>query len=201
MGIAGRKSGRVRFCAGAVVALCPAVAPAMAGMTVTSDIRYYHAGGSTADSLARSMRDNPIEGDHGAAVANVRPQYRLDIDARQQGQICRVTDVDLGIRFVTTLPQADESGMSPRTRAYWRSFIAFTARHEGTHKAIYQQCARDFIARARRLTDRTGCGTIQSEARRLFEASKQACESRQAAFDRREAPRLRRLPLFATTRR
>jgi predicted secreted Zn-dependent protease len=183
------------------MALCLAAAPAMAGMTVTSDIRYYHVGGSTAESLARSMRDNPIEGDHGAAVANVRPQYRLDIDARQVGQVCRVTDVDLDIRFLTTLPQADEGGMSPRARAYWRGFVAFAARHEGTHKAIYQQCARAFVIRARRLADRTGCGSIQAEARRLFEASKQACETRQAAFDRREAPRLRRLPLFATTRR
>jgi predicted secreted Zn-dependent protease len=181
--------------------ICAAAGHASADMTVASDVRYYHVGGSTAESLARAMRGNPIEGDRGGAVANVRPRYRLDIAARQQGHVCRITGIGLDVSFLTTLPQADESGMLPRARAYWRSFIAFAARHEAIHKAIYLQCARDFIARAGRLTDGTGCGALQSAARSMLEASKRACEIRQIAFDRRETPRLRRLPLFVATRR
>jgi predicted secreted Zn-dependent protease len=175
--------------------------PAEAGMSVTHDVRYYRVSGATTESLARAMRDNPVEGDHGGAIANVRPSYSLSIVTRDLGKICRVADISLSIRFVTTLPAADESRMTPRTRGYWRSLIAFAKRHEATHQAIYGACARAFVAKARRLSSAYGCGSVDADVRRLFEASKRSCEAHHLAFDRREAPRLRRLGLFATTRR
>jgi predicted secreted Zn-dependent protease len=175
--------------------------PASAGMTVTHDIRYYRVSGTTTESLARAMRDNPVEGDHGGAIANVRPSYGLSVVTRNQGKVCRVADINLSIRFLTTLPKADEARMAARTRAFWRSLVAFAKRHEATHQAIYTDCARSFVARARRLSSPYGCGAVDADARRLFEAAKKSCETRQLAFDGREAPRLRRLALFATTRR
>jgi predicted secreted Zn-dependent protease len=196
-------AGKFRHFAGAVSlgAACFAAAHAMADMRIASDTRYYTLRGETLESLARELRSNPIEGDHGAAIANVRPDYDLRIGTREAGGMCRATTVDLHIRFQTILPRANEAGMSGRTRSYWRTLIAFATRHEAGHRAIYAQCARSLLIRAQRLASRQGCMALQADIRRLFGSAKDACERRQDSYDRREASRLRNLPIFALTHR
>ena len=61
--------------------------------------------------------------------------------------------------------------MASSTRSAWRSFVAFTKRHENTHRSIYIQCGNNFVAKAQRLTSES-CGGLQASIRRLLEAGK-----------------------------
>jgi predicted secreted Zn-dependent protease len=170
-------------------------AEAAAGVRSSTATRYYSVGGTTKVSLASRMRSNPFRGDHGGAVANIRPKYSLKVSTKPSGGSCRVTDIDLTIHFVMTLPRANEAGMAAGTRASWRGFVAFARRHEATHRSIYLQCAQNFLAKARTLSG-ASCPALQARARQLLNAEDRACDRRHAAFDRSERRRLGGQPLF-----
>lgn len=172
-----------------------ATAEATAGITSSTVTRYYGVGGTSKGSLATKMRSNPFRGDNGGAVANIRPKYALKVSTAPSGGTCRVTDIDLDVRFVMTLPRANEGAMAPGTRASWRSFVGFARRHEATHRSIYLQCARNFMVKARQFSG-AGCAALQSRVRQLLNAEDRACDRRHAAFDRSERRRLAGQPLF-----
>jgi predicted secreted Zn-dependent protease len=170
--------------------------PAPAGVTSTTATRFYSVGGTTQASLAAKMRANPFRGESGSAVANIKPNYSLNLSTKQEGGTCRVGSVDLKINFVLTLPQARESAMSSGTRSVWRSFVSFARSHEQGHRSIYMQCAHNFTVKAQNLTG--SCGSLQGQARRLLDAEIRACDKRHAAYDRSEKRRLGGLALFQT---
>lgn len=180
---------------GAVVGLI-AILPAMAGVRTTSVTQSYRVPGTTAKSVVTYMLRHPFPGDHGGAFANIRPHYRLSVDTRQSGGMCRARDVDLDVRFVVTLPVArDFDKMSARTRAAWRSFADFARRHEDAHRISYIGCANRFVAAARRETART-CRALESTIRRMLQQAKRDCEAKQTAFDRRQRNAVHGLVLF-----
>jgi predicted secreted Zn-dependent protease len=169
---------------------------AAAGVSTSTRTSSYRVGGSTASDLVAYMRYHPFPGDHGAAVANIRPGYSLSVVTRQAGGACRASAVNLKVAFVMTLPSASSAGMSPATRAAWNSFVAFARRHEERHRAIYLQCANAFVAKAQRMTA-SSCLSLNAGIRSLLESQKRACDRLQAAFDRQDAPRVTGLSLFA----
>ena len=172
---------------------------ASAGVTSTTSTRYYNVSGTSRASLARKMRSNPFRGDRGGAVANIRPKYSLSVKTQKSGSTCRVSAVNLKVRFVLTLPRAKESAMASGTRSAWRSFVSFARRHEQRHRSIYLQCSRNFAAKAKRLKG-SSCGALKSQARRLLSTENRACDRRHRAFDRAERGRLVRQSLFRGTR-
>jgi predicted secreted Zn-dependent protease len=173
---------------------------ALADVRTTTQSRAYSVNGSTASSLVSFMRSNPFRGDTGDAVANVRPYYTLNVATKATGGTCRASGVTLNIRFVMTLPHARSiSAMASSTRSAWNSFVAFTRRHEDTHRRLYIQCGNSFVAKAQRLTA-SSCGAVQASIRRLLEAEKRACDSRQRAFDRADYGRINGLSLFQMAR-
>jgi predicted secreted Zn-dependent protease len=181
---------------------------ALAGLVATSDIAAaavststsnasYRVSGTTAADLVSFMRRNPFPGDHGGAVANIRPSYSLSIVNKQAGSVCTASAVNLRVSFVITLPTATGAGrMSSATRAAWGGFVAFARRHEEHHRAIYLDCARGFVAKAERMTAGS-CMGLNASIRSLLESEKRACERRQAAFDRQDSGRVTGLSLFA----
>jgi predicted secreted Zn-dependent protease len=172
-------------------------APVAAGVRTSTTIEPYRVNGTTAASLVSYMRNNPYPGDHGDAVANIRPSYSLSIATKSAGGVCRASSVDLNVRFLMTLPQArNASGMSPATRGAWTNFVAFARRHEETHRSIYLQCAGGFVAKAMRVTA-SSCFALQSSIRSLLESEKRACDRKQNAFDRRQYRSVLGLSLFA----
>lgn len=188
-----RAAGRGALAAMLAGSLC---ASAFAEVRSSTQTRAYSVGGTTATSLVSYMRSNPFHGSRGDAVANIRPTYGLNITSRQSGGSCRADRVTLNIRFVMTLPQArSASAMSSSTRSAWNSFVAFTRRHEETHRGIYVQCGNAFVAKAERLTA-SNCAALEASIRRLLETEKAVCESRQRAFDRADYGRVGGLALF-----
>jgi predicted secreted Zn-dependent protease len=172
---------------------------AFAGVRSSTTYRSYMVGGTSASSLVSYMRSRPLAGDHGPAMANIRPSYALSVATRQAGGVCRASSVTLNIRFVMTLPAARTSSMSSKTRAAWNSFVAFARRHENTHRSIYLGCANSFVATAERMTA-VNCGSLQAAIRGRLAAEQRACEARHRAFDRSEAARARGLSLFRLAR-
>jgi predicted secreted Zn-dependent protease len=184
---------------GAILAggLCVA---ASAEIRTSTQTQSYSVGGSTPTSLVSYMRSNPFHGSRGDAVANIRPNYALNIATRQSGSTCRASNVTLNIRFVMTLPQArSASAMGSSTRSAWNTFVAFTKRHEETHRSIYVKCGNDFVAKAERLTA-SSCAALQASIRKLLETEKSVCEGRQRAFDRADYGRVASLSLFKMAR-
>lgn len=184
---------------GVVVAgsLCMA---ASAEVRTSTYMQSYSVGGTTPTSLVSYMRSNPFHGSRGDAVANIRPSYALNVATRQTGDTCRASKVTLNIRFVMTLPQArSASSMASSTRSAWNSFVAFTRRHEETHRSIYIKCGNDFVAKAERLTA-SNCAALQASIRKLLETEKAICEGRQRAFDRADYGRVAGLSLFKMAR-
>ena len=170
---------------------------AVAGVRSSTQTSAYRVSGATAASLVSYMRIHPYPGDHGDAVANIRPSYFLSIATKDAGGVCKPSRVDLNVRFAMTLPQAtNASAMSSGTRGAWNNFVAFARRHEETHRGIYLQCANEFVAKAMRLTS-SSCFSLQSSIRSLLESAKRGCDQRQNAFDRRDYGRVLHLSLFA----
>jgi predicted secreted Zn-dependent protease len=173
---------------------------AIAGVTSTTSQRYYTVSGTAKSTLARRMRSNPFRGDGGGAVANIRPKYSLDVVTKKTGSSCKVVQANLKVRFTLTLPRAKESAMSAGTRSVWRSFVSFAKRHEQRHRDIYLQCARNFVAKAQRISG-SNCAGLKAKAQRLLNAEDRACDKRHAAFDRSERRRLGSQALFRTAGR
>lgn len=195
--IAPRSIGSRGIAALAVASLVLSGDLAAAGVSTSTRTASYRVSGSTASDLVSYMRRNPFPGDHGGAVANIRPSYSLSVATRQAGGACRASAVNLKVGFVITLPVATGAGaMSPATRAAWGSFVAFARRHEERHRAIYLDCARGFVAKAERMTA-SSCIGLNAGIRRLLESEKRACERRQIAFDRQDSGRVVSLSLFA----
>lgn len=175
-------------------------AGALAEVRSSTQTRTYSVGGTTAASLVSYMRSNPFHGSRGDAVANIQPSYSLSTITRQTGGTCHASKVTLGMRFVMTLPHArSAAAMGSSTRSAWNSFVAFSRRHEETHRGIYVQCGNNFVAKAQRLTA-SNCGALEASIRRLLETEKRACETRQRAFDRADYGRLAGLSLFRMAR-
>jgi predicted secreted Zn-dependent protease len=170
-----------------------------AGVTTSTTYRDYRVSGSTPSGLVTYMRSHPFPGDRGAAVANIRPSYSLSVSTKTSGGICRASSVNLKVNFVMTLPKATTS-LSGGTRSSWNNFVAFARRHEETHRSIYIGCARNFVAKAQRLTAGS-CFTLQSRIRAMLDAERRACDRKHAAFDRRDAGRIFGLGLFAQARK
>jgi predicted secreted Zn-dependent protease len=197
--LSGLKRNAGRGALGMVVAgsLCMA---ASAEVRTSTLMQSYSVGGTTPTSLVSYMRSNPFHGSRGDAVANIRPSYALNVATRQTGDTCRASKVTLNIRFVMTLPQArSASSMASSTRSAWNSFVAFTRRHEETHRSIYIKCGNDFVAKAERLTA-SNCAALQASIRKLLETEKAICEGRQRAFDRADYGRVAGLSLFKMAR-
>ena len=169
--------------------------PAAAGVTSSIVNRDYQVSGTTASGLVRFMNGNPLRGDNGNAYASIHPNYRLDVSTREKAGVCRA-EVDIDIRFTLTLPKASTAAMSRSTRSAWNNFVSFAKRHEEHHRQSYVGCARAFVARAERLSEKQ-CFALSAEIRRQFSQMKRDCEAKQREFDRSQIYALARLSLFS----
>jgi predicted secreted Zn-dependent protease len=173
--------------------------PAVAGVSFSIDNRTFYVSGTTPTSLVRYMNSHAIQGDHGNAYASIHPNYRLGLSTKQAGGICRA-DVDIDLHFTLTLPKANTSGMSRSTRSAWNSFVSFARAHEEHHRLSYIACAKAFVAKAERMTDKQ-CFSLNADIRKMFAQMKRDCESKQRPFDAAQARVLAGSSLFAMARR
>jgi predicted secreted Zn-dependent protease len=181
------------------IALTGLCATALAEVKVTVNQRDHLVEGTTAVGLVRSMNGNPVRGDHGNAYASIHPNYNLSISTRERGGTCKA-DVSIRLSFQLTLPTAASPGaMSTRTRSAWNGFAGFAKRHEAWHQSSYTGCAKAFVSKAERMSNKQ-CFALQSEIRTAFNIMKRDCEAKQRAYDRAQARVLPGLALFSMAR-
>lgn len=184
----------------AIVAIGSAVPQAEAQVTSSTDYRAYRVRGTTAEAVVNYMKRNPFKGDRGAAFANIRPDYRLQLETVTRGGMCRAAKVGVHVHFAITLPEArDEARMSRRVGRAWRSFVNFAEQHEAHHRRSYLSCARKFVAEAMR-ERAASCGKLRSNIRALLNSAKRQCEAAQVPFDRSESRKVLGLSLFSMAR-
>ena len=171
-----------------------------AEVTSRTTYRDYPIGGSTPRSIVDYFHNHPFPGDRGPALANLRADYALAITTKERGGLCRVATINLNVGFVVTLPRAtEESRMSRGTRSMWRVAVAFARAHEDGHRRMDLQCARTFVARAKRISAES-CWAVESDVRRLLQSAEAACQARQVGYDLKEARRAGNLALFRAAR-
>jgi predicted secreted Zn-dependent protease len=182
---------------GAVLAF--AATAASAQVTVTVNKRDHIVQGTTASALVRSMNSNPVRGDHGNAYASIHPNFNLSVKTKERGGQCRA-DVSIKLRFDLTLPKAASPGkMNSRTRNAWNSFANYARNHEAWHQSSYTSCAKSFVSRAERMSDKQ-CLALQSDIRTAFNQMKRDCEARQLEYDRGQRSVVARMNLFSMAR-
>jgi len=190
------KIARLISVTGMAIGALGGAAEAFGRISQTTEIRDYRVYGTTPRELVSYMRARPFAGDNGPALANIRPRYSLKIETGMHRGQCRIRSVHLSIRFVMSLPRAmDRRRFKRGTAGAWRSFRAFTLRHESVHRRYYLTCARRFLQKARRLTA-SGCFGMQWKAQSLLDREDRACNRLHDAFDRRDFPRVARMALF-----
>ena len=188
----------MRVATAAILTLGPC-ATALGDVKVTVSERHHIVQGTTPSGLVRSMNSNPVRGDHGNAYASIHPDFHLSIDTYERSGMCRA-EVEIRLNLRLTLPKAANlGGMSKRTRSAWNSFTNFARQHEAHHQASYTSCARSFVAKAERMSNKQ-CFALQSDIRKAFNQMKRDCEAKQLAYDRAQAPVLARLSLFSMVR-
>jgi predicted secreted Zn-dependent protease len=187
---------RVVLSGAALAVLC---ATATAEVIVTVNKRDHIVHGTTAAGLVRSMNSNPVRGDHGNAYASIHPNYNLSVKTSERGGLCRA-DVTIRLTFTLTLPKAASPGsMSSRTRSAWNSFANYARDHEAWHQSSYTGCAKSFVSKAERMSDKQ-CFALSSSIRTAFNQMKRDCEAKQLAYDRGQRAVVARMAIFSMAR-
>ena len=137
-----------------------------------------------------------MRGDHGNAYASIHPNFNLSVKTKEGGGLCRA-DVSIRLRFDLTLPRAASPGsMSSATRSAWNSFANYARSHEAWHQSSYTSCAKSFVSRAERMSDRQ-CLSLQSDIRTAFSKMKRDCEAKQLEYDRGQRAVVAGMRLFS----
>ena len=179
-----------------MAALCAA---AGAEVKVTVSKGDHVVQGTTAAGLVRSLNGNPIRGDHGSAYASIHPDYNLSIKTKERGGLCRA-DVTIRLNFSLILPKvASPAAMSSSTRSAWNSFVAYARSHEAWHQSSYTSCAKSFVSKAERMSDKQ-CLALSSDIRTAFNKMKRDCEAKQLVYDRGQRATVAGMRLFTMAR-
>lgn len=106
---------------------------------------YYDVIGSTADEMARSIREQrPRRGD-GWTVAQTEWSARVEVRQSQELYGCRIERARINLFFVVTLPRWRPGTAVPEElRRQWDDFLAAVVAHEEKHKQITTIQAREF---------------------------------------------------------
>ena len=189
-------------CAGLLAGIVLLQASAVAAPRVTSSIIYFPVRGTTPSALYADVLRSGPRGKSGRAMATTQVKITQDASIRR-GRRSRLESYRLDVKITTRLPRlAENSRISPALRRTWNGFAGYVRRHEARHKAIYLRCVRKIGASARRAFNRAGsCRGAKSALQRMFRRELARCEALHAAYDRREAGRIKRLPLIVQATR
>lgn len=168
---------------------------ATGGVTSSIDQHDFEVWGSTPRELVTYMNNHAFEGDSGRAYANMHPTYSLSLTTKESGGVCRPESVDVHIQLRLTLPAADTSQMTPRTRPLWNNFVAFARMHEFHHRTTYLSCAQEFVQRERS-SSAPSCWALTEEMNQALQQMGHQCEAREQPYERSQARILMGLGLF-----
>lgn len=194
--------GLLTRCASLAAGILLLQASAVSAPRVTSSIIYFPVRGTTPSALYADVLRSAPRGQSGRAMATTQAKITQDATIRR-GARCRLESYRLDVKITTRLPRlAENRRISPALRRTWNGFASYVRRHEARHKAIYLRCVRKIEAGARRAFNKAGsCRAAKSALQRMFRRGLARCEALHAGYDRREAGRIKRLPLIVQATR
>ncbi len=118
-------------------------APASPDVLINEQIQYYRIEGSSPNDLAEQMQARgpvqPLTGRRSNALTYWTVTWSHHGESHEGG--CRVSDVDVMVNIVMTLPQwAGEQGNQPLARE-WRRYASSVQEHEYVHRQHAREAA------------------------------------------------------------
>jgi predicted secreted Zn-dependent protease len=159
----------------------------------TTKYQYYTVSGSSAFEVYKTMlrRGPNVNGAKAYAATSAQSSQAGFL---VQGKTCRIRDYKFSIDFVIKLPRmSNEKKLPQSVRTRWQQFSAFLKKHEETHRAIWIGCAKDFETRIASLKS-GDCDNLDTQAARLWDKIRTACDRKHEAFDAAEQRRLVKHP-------
>ncbi len=181
--------------------LCGVAALPMAGAyaapRIATKTEYFTVKGSTPGEVLNSILARGPGGNSGVAMATTNASYNQRVEPRGK-KGCRIR---LNVTITMKLPRLAKSSRSRSVRKAWGGFIRYIKRHERRHRSIYIGCAKKMDRKVRAAVRKLGCRKSQSRVRAILQNENARCDRLNAAYDRRERPRIRRLPLVRRAKR
>jgi len=165
------------------------LSPVAAQPVTTTKYQYYSVSGGSALEIYKTMlkRGPHVNGAKAYAATSAQSSQAGFL---VQGQSCRIRDYKFSIDFVIKLPRvASEKKLPASVRAKWQQFASFLKKHEETHRAIWIGCAKEFEAKVASLKA-GNCDSVDSQAAKMWERIRAACDRKHEAFDTAEQKRL-----------
>jgi predicted secreted Zn-dependent protease len=161
-----------------------------------TEYTYYLIAGKSADDLHFSMSQKGPQIYGGRAYASATVEPKVTLRTRQQGGTCRIADFKIHMKFTIRLPKLKKSAnLSSEVRKSFQQFYQSAKQHEETHRAIWQDCARETEGLAREV--RAGsCSDSEEMAYEIYHQIGQECHERQMAFEATEYERLSQHPFI-----
>ena len=155
------------------------------GVHLSEEVRYYDIVGRTENDLLQAMlRGAPLhEGTRYFGLTSTEVRFTYRMISTSTG--CDLTDIEVYLRVVTTLPRwRPYSGTPYEVERRWRSFDRALRIHENGHKQFALEEA-DMIWRALESVRAPSCDAMNAEARRSALRIRDTYVLRHDAYDAR----------------
>jgi predicted secreted Zn-dependent protease len=148
----------------------------------TTKYSYYSIQGDTPGSIYATMiKRGPRVGGvkaYAKTLAVSTPYVQI-----LQGKTCKLQSFSLNFSFDINLPKLkNESAVTGRTKAEWKSFARFLKTHEETHRRIWLAYGSALEAKVRNIKAGS-CAELAGKIIKLREQMTASCNREQEAFD------------------
>ncbi len=168
--------------------------PALARFVSSTRTKTFLIPGRTPAALLFAMaRKGPRVSGH-LAYARTRMKSAVEAQFSKDGRGCRISHVDVNVRFEILIPRAREyASFSPALKRDWRHFRKHLLWHEKQHRRIWMSCLKRLERRLKGIRADT-CAHARSIMRGMHRDLLKQCDVRHDRFDRQERKRTRHLP-------
>ena len=181
------------ICAACIVAMPDAEA------TVRQKTKYKYytvKGKESLDMVVHMHRYGPVN-NFRHAYATILMKARYTGDVTQKKTACALTKFTIHMDFTITLPKLkDSKRASKRARRLFNSFQRHVRKHEHTHRAIQIGCARKALRAARSMKRMRYCSRFKRQLDVVVNKEFDKCTAKHDVFDKKEARRLKTVPLI-----
>lgn len=178
-------------------------APSQAGVEIDVKTTYYDVRGKSIESLDESIyRNAPLLNGKERALGQARLKFDANIDAEMTNRGCAVTDPNVSLDIVVTLPRwRGHNKADAGLQRLWSNFYGFVKRHEERHAEIAMKHAKMLERVFSNVPTAPNCKLLRARlmagAKRILTQHKNA----QERFDANEQARMRRAARMVATRR
>ncbi len=168
--------------------LAPAapVEPAVPGLQVVTDTRWYDVAGATVDELIQQVSELGPRDASGAWGATTAWTFDWTHTLSQSAGACVIDSARVNLRVTFTYPRWLAPGdAAPELVATWARYVAATTLHENGHRDIAVQAGSDLLDAIRAVPAAGSCGELEQRVRSATDRVVASHQRRQERYDER----------------